>query len=313
MTKNQTRFLVLMLAVLLVAAPALTMSSHESKIYVDDDASGSQDGSSDHPYGTIEKALEKADDDTEIHISNGYYRENIKIKDGVEIYGESKSGVVIEAEDDDDPTVIMKDDTVLDKVTVKGGKYGIEVGDGGKASVISCIIKDNHKGGIYIQDDGTKKSKMVSLSKNEIRDNDGTGIYSGKRKLSLTENKIKNNEGDGIDIEKGSKAWIADNDIEKNDKSGMKLRIDGSEIWTKHNSIKNNKREGVEISFKGQYGRIDIAKTKIEDNKRFGVARVQRAAVSGSAGLWNKYLTFDPRNVISSNGSGGISPVIIIK
>jgi len=311
--KNEkSKVLLWILVAVFLLGPAFAFSSHRSKIYVDDSASGTQDGSSDHPYKTIGKAMDKADDDTEIHISKGFYKENIKVKDGVEIYGESKSGVVIEAEDDDDPTVIMKDDTVLDKVTVKGGSYGIEVGDGGKASIVSCIIKDNHKGGVHIKDDGTKKSKMVSLSKNEIRDNDGAGIYSGKRKLSLTENKIKDNDGDGIDIEKGSKAWIADNDIENNDKSGMKLRIDGSEIWTKHNSIQDNKREGVEVSFKGEAGIISISKTKITGNDRYGVARVQRF-VTGNFGLWSKYLTFDKINTIKSNSHGNISPVITIK
>lgn len=300
------------LVALAVLGPALAFSSNSSKLYVDDDASGTQDGSSKHPYKTISKALDKADDDTKIHIANGRYKENIKIKEGVEIFGESKGGVVIEAKDDDDPVVTMKSGTRLDKVTVKGGSYGIKIDGGGKASVVECVIKDNEEGGIYIKESSVKKSRLVSLSKNEIKDNDGPGIFSEKRKLSLTENEIKDNDGDGIDIEKGSEAWIADNEIEKNDKSGMKLRVDGSEIWTKHNTIKNNKREGIEVSYKGQAGRIDIAKSKITGNGRYGVARVQRFVTSGPK-LWDGYLTFDSRNRIENNASGGISPVIVIK
>jgi parallel beta-helix repeat protein len=154
---------------------------------------------------------------------------------------------------------------------------------------------------------------MVSISKSEIRDNDGTGIYSERRKLSITDNEIRDNDGDGIDIEDGSSAWIADNTISSNDKSGMKLRIDGSEIWTKSNTIKNNDREGIEISYKGVAGRINIAKTKIMNNKKYGIAKVQRFVGGYPSSAWGKYLTFDTRNSITGNGSGNISPVIIVK
>ncbi|MCK9378841.1 MAG: DUF1565 domain-containing protein, partial [Candidatus Moranbacteria bacterium] len=46
-----------------------------SKIYVNDGASGTQNGSINHPYKTITKALEKANDDDEIHIASGTYKE----------------------------------------------------------------------------------------------------------------------------------------------------------------------------------------------------------------------------------------------
>lgn len=313
MTRNQVRFLVVVTAIFLVSAPALVLSSHKDKLYVDADASGVEDGSSENPYKTIKKAMDKASGKTEIHVASGNYKENVKMKDDVEIYGESKKGVVIEADDKDDPVVTMKDDTKINKVTLKKGSYGIKVDDDEKASIVECIVRDNKKGGVYIKKDGTKKSAMVSLSKNEIKDNDGPGIYSEKRRLSITDNEIRNNDGDGMDIEAGVKAWIADNEIEDNEKSGMKLRLDRSEIWTKHNKIKNNDREGIEISFKGESGRIDIAKTKITNNGRFGVAKVQRATFAGNVGAWNKYLTFDDRNTIEGNKSGGISPIFIIK
>jgi hypothetical protein len=295
-----------------VAVPGFVISSHTTKVYVDDDASGAQDGSSSHPYKTIKQAMDAVSKNSEIHISKGTYVENVNLKKGVEIFGESKSGVVIKASDKDEAVVKMEDDTTLDKVTVENGRYGVRVWGGAKASITQCIIKDNRRDGILIEGDNIKKSTMVSVSKSEIRDNHGTGIYSKKRKLSLTDNEIKNNEGDGVDIEKGSSAWIADNQISSNDKSGMKLRIDGSNIWTKNNSIRNNEREGIEISFKGRAGKINIAKTKIIGNDRYGVAKVQRFIGEAPSPLWNRYLTFDDNNTINSNKSGDISRVFAV-
>ncbi|MFA5993988.1 MAG: right-handed parallel beta-helix repeat-containing protein [Parcubacteria group bacterium] len=309
---KQIKDLIFVAAMLVIVVPSWVFSSHTTKIYVDDDASGVQDGSSEHPYKTIKKAMEGASKNAEIHIAKGTYAENVDLKEGVEIYGESMTGVVIKAGDSDEAVVTMADDTVLNKVTVKDGRYGVRVKNDAKASISKCLIKNNSRNGVFIEKDGVKKSRMVSVSNSKITDNDGTGVYAQKRRLSLTENEIHNNDGDGVDIEGGSIAWIADNKINDNDKSGMKLRVDGSEIWTKSNSIRNNQREGVEISFKGGVGRIDIAKTKIIGNKRYGVARVQRFVGNAPVAAWNRYLTLNANNTIADNNDGNISPVIII-
>ena len=298
---------------ILVIIPSFVMSSRYSKLYVDENASGTQDGSSEHPFKTIKQAMKEAKKNTEIHVAKGTYKENVEMKNDTEIYGEDKDDVIIEASNDDEPVVTMEDDTVINKVTLKKGSYGVKVYDKAEVSIIDCIIKDNKKDGIYIKEDSVKESRRVSISENEIKNNDMAGIYSGRRSLSIVDNDISDNDGDGIDIEKGSNAWIADNRINGNDKSGMKLSIDGSNIWTKNNSIRKNNREGIEVSFSGVAGRIDISKSKIMENDRFGTARVQRATVSNSSSLWSQYLTFDDNNTFSENKFGNISSVFVIQ
>ena len=311
-SKQKMTFLVIGVC-LAVMLPFLAFSSHKAKLYVDASASGTQDGSVSHPYKTINQAMSKADKKTQIHVAKGWYKENVKIKEGVEVYGSNKNKVVIEAKDSGDPAVIMNNDTKINKITVRKGKYGIKIESHAKASVIECTVRDAKTGGIIIEGDGVKTSRMVYISDSEIVSNNGFGISSGRRKLSITGNQIRDNEGDGVDINKGSSAWISGNHIVNNDKSGMKLSIDGSNIWTKNNSIRNNGREGMEVSFSGQAGRIDIAKSNILYNHRYGVAKVQRASFANNVSLWNKYLTFDGKNQISGNTSGDVSGIIIIK
>jgi len=304
--------ILILAAITIIAVPSFVLSSHKDKIYVDASAKNTQDGSVGRPYKTIEQAMKTAKGKTEIHIAKGTYKENVKMKDKVEIYGESESGVVIEANDKSEPVVTMENETLINKVTLKNGSDGVEVKDDAKASIIECTIENNKRDGVYIKANGAEKSKMVSISNNVIKNNHSAGIYAGKRNLSISENDIINNGGDGVDIEKGSNAWIADNRINSNDKSGMKLRVDGSTIWTKGNSIRKNNREGIEISFSGVAGRIDVAKSKIIDNDRYGIARVQRfGGINNSA--WNSYVTFDNKNTIESNGSGSVSGIIAIR
>lgn len=292
--------------------PLITLSSSESKIYVDDDASGTQDGSSEHPFKTINQAIDEADKDTEIHVRNGKYQEDIDLKKGVELFGEDREKTILKGKDDDEPVIKMRHKTKIDKFTIKKGEDGILVDDGAKVSIIDCVIKDNKRHGINIEEGEVKKKKMVSISENEIRDNGKAGIYSETRKLSIVDNTIKDNYGDGIIVAANSSAWIADNKIKNNGKSGMKLTLDGSNIWTKHNKISDNDREGIEINFYGGYGRIDISKTDLKDNKRYGVARVQRFQ-NYPSNLWGGYLTFDDRNEFSGNVFGNISNVVVIK
>lgn len=309
---KQKAGLVAIIAVILIALPMLAFSSRTHKLYVNDNASGAQDGSKSHPYKTISEAISKADGKTEIHISNGIYKENIALKSDMEIYGEDKNETIIEADKSSESVVTMKDDTVINKVTIKGGSNGIKVRDNAKASIIKCVIKDNNRDGIKIESDGTSDSRRVSISENTIKDNDWSGIYSGRRNLSIVENDILDNGKDGVDIAKGSKAWIADNEIKDNSGSGMKLAIDGSDIWTKSNNVRSNRREGMEASFSGAAGRINIAKSKFRDNGRYGIARIQDFPLNAnSQNLWKRYLTFDANNEFSQNGEASISVIIV--
>jgi len=302
-----------LLVAILAVAPFLAFSSHKNQLYVDAKASGTETGSSEHPYKTIKKALDKAGKKTEIHVAKGKYKENITIKEEVDIYGSSVDGVIIEAKDDDRPVVTMKHGTILNKVTVKSGKKGIYVDNGAKASITKVAVKNNRQDGIYVAEGSVKDKKMVSISDCVISGNRWAGIYSKSRRLSIVDNDILDNGSEGIDIENNSSAWIAGNRIKDNRGSGMKLRVDGSNIWTKSNSIRENKKDGVEVSFRGKAGRINIAKSKIIGNHKYGVAKIQRfPSAEGGVSLWNKYLTFDDKNEFLDNRSGAISGIVYI-
>src|SRR4030042_4666297 len=132
----------------LFALPFLLFAGSD-KIYVDDSASGTQNGSSSHPYKTITKALEEAGDGDEIHVRNGEYKENIHLREGRELYGQARDGVVIKADDDDYEVVDLEHDTEINKETIKGGKYGGRGGGDERASIVDCVIKDNDEDGVF--------------------------------------------------------------------------------------------------------------------------------------------------------------------
>lgn len=314
-TVKKRKFLAVMLVALFLAvSPVFVFSSKSQKVFVDGKAASSGDGSHSHPYKTINEALRKVRENGEIFIAEGTYKENLRLEKGIEIYGNAgdKEKVVIQAKDDDVSAVVMGNETRIEKVTIKGGKNGIKVKEDSKVSIKECLIKDNKEDGIIIEGGDVKKSKLIYIVENEIRDNGWTGIYSGKRRLTIENNRIENNGGDGIDIAKGSWAWVKGNQANKNHKSGMKIGIDESNIWIKSNSIRNNKREGIEVSFYGKLGNIEISKSKILNNGNYGITKLQRNS-SSSVGLGESYLKLSSGNTVAGNDIGQISAVTWIK
>lgn len=294
---------------LIITLPMFASSSRKSHLYVDHKAGDNRDGSSSHPYKSISEAIDHAKDKAEIHVAKGEYKENISLKNGIKIFGEDREKTIIKAKKEKLATVSMKNNSTIDGFTIKNGKSGIWVERDAEASIIDCIIKDNDNG-VAIEGGDTKKSNQVSISKNKIKNNNWSGIYSaGARRISITENEISENRKDGIDLARATSAWISENSIRNNRGSGMKLVLDQSNIWTRKNDIRENSREGIEVASFGTEGRIDIAKTKIVKNGLFGIARLQRAGTTD----WNKFFTANNQSEIWENRSGNISHVIYIK
>lgn len=309
---NKRGVRVVLLSIVIVMLPVFVFSGRKNKIFVNAKATGNQTGSSEKPFKTIAQAMKEAKEDSEIHVANGTYKENVEMKKGVEIFGENKNRVIIEASDNGDPVVLMRHKTRIDGVTLQGGKYGIKIKGDAKVSIINVVIKNNSKDGIISEEGDARDERRVSISESEIKNNGRTGIFSHKRKLSIMDNNIHDNKSDGIDIEKNSSAWIEDNEVKDNGASGIKVRIDGSNIGIKQNNIRDNKREGIEVEFNGKAGKVSVAKSEIVENRRFGIARIQSFKITPESGkIWDKYLTFkEGKNRLVNNFGGTVSNII---
>lgn len=307
--KNLIRKLGSIMLVVALMFPSVSFAGTKD-IYVDANASGVQDGSASHPHKTIWEAIKDAEDtskDVEIHIASGTYRENIVVPKHTKIFGSGTDKVIIRSDDRDKAVVKLNHKSEINKVTIRKGKYGVLVDGDDRASIINCIIKDNRKDGVKIEPASVKEKYIVNITDNKIYDNGGSGIYSEKRQLSIIDNEIINNDGDGIDIEGGSAAWIYHNKVKDNDKSGLKLTLDASNIWVKSNTFRNNDREGVEVEAYGGAGRIDIKKSKLYKNDRYGIAKVQRG--NFSVNVWNG-LTIQEDTKFWENVLGTISSAL---
>jgi len=279
-------------------------------LYVDDGASGTENGTKEHPYKKIGTALKHADTGTEIRIKNGTYKENIEIPKDVRVAGDSgdRSDVVIDG-DNRKPTVEMKHKAELSSVTVKDGRHGIRVLGDAKAHIYDVLVKDAERDGIHIDAAPRDKKHRAFIDDVEVKHNGKAGVYSEKRLTVIVGSKIHGNDGDGIDFRPGIEAWLEGNKIYENKGSGWKVVLDGSEIWTKKNDFRKNDREGVQIESFGVAGKFGVKKSKSVGNDRYGIALVARN--EKALDMWKGVFLED--NSVFENTLGQVSKVILVK
>lgn len=282
------------------------------EIFVDKNASGAEEGTAAHPFHTISEALKKAKEGTKVSVKNGTYKENITIPKGVDVVSDSgkHDKVTIESDNDNKPTVTMKNNTAIKHITVKGGRHGVRVLEDARVHILDAVIKGSDRDGVHI-DSGSRDNKhRVLIDETTISDNDRAGIFSEKRYVILINSDIVSNGSDGIDLAAGTKAWLEDNRFNDNEGSGAKLVLDDASIFGKKNGFRNNKREGLEVNAFGAAGTIELKRSAFVGNNHYGVARVARTA-AGTRMFGN--LSFgiginDSR--FENNGLGSISPII---
>lgn len=253
---------------------------NSKQIFVDKDAKGNENGTASHPYHSISRALKEAKSGTEVFIAKGTYKENITIPKNVELFGVKKDvgDVVIKADNDDKPTVEMKDDSEINHLTIEGGRHGVRVLEDAKVKIFHVTVKKSNRDGIHIDSASRDKNHRVLIDDVEVRDNDRTGIFAEKRDIVIINSDIRNNGSDGIDLAFGMKAYLAENRMNNNKGSGAKLILDDASIYGKKNSFRDNKREGIEVSAFGKTGTIELKRTSLVSNGRYGVARLGRTS-----------------------------------
>lgn len=291
----------------LMLGPSLVFGDSK-EIFVDKDNKGSEDGSRNHPYHSIDKALKKAKKGDNVFVGKGRYKTNVTIPKGVALIGGKHMDDVIIEGDNDKPTVTMKEDSEIKQLTIKGGRHGIRVEDEARAKVIEVIIKDSVRDGIHIDRGTTAKKDEVFIEKTEIRDNRLAGVFSEKRSVVILDSDIVRN-GDGLDFTAGVKAWVKDTRINDNRGSGLKLTMDGAAFWSRDLSIRRNGREGVEINAYGGAGNIGFKKSKIFNNNRYGIAKVVRGQ-GGEQTLNNVFLD---QTELQGNRVGSVSRPLWVK
>ncbi len=298
--------LAIIVAIVIFTAPRLNA---KGTVFVDDNASGTMDGSEDHPFDKIQAAIDKASDkNRDVFVYNGNYKENLELWSDIELVGEDRGKVIIEGKKDEKPVVTMFDDSEIHNLVLREGRNGVRVKRGAKATISNCDIIDNEKDGIKARESKTRNDEKLEVFDSYIADNGENGIYTERKKVFIEGNLIEKNEKDGIELSRGSEGVIKKSRIKKNDGVGIKLFIDQTDVKVDSVTIRDNERDGIEVrSEEGANGFIHIEDCKFNENERWAIARIEVSPFANDA--WNMSLLIEDPTFIESV-LGNISPFI---
>ncbi|NOR47232.1 MAG: DUF1565 domain-containing protein [Methanosarcinaceae archaeon] len=187
--------------------------------YVDDDGGSGVD------FTNIQNAIDAASDGDTVFVYNGTYYENINLKDGIMMQGESADVTTINGSGN--KVVVEAGNSTIAGFTITGGDWGIFSGYSSPI-ITNNIISDNIELGILCW-----SSEIIS---NNIISSSQSGIYCSGSSPIITNNIITGNSIEGIFCE-GSSPTITNNVIIGNE---LGISCDISSPAISHNDVWDN-------------------------------------------------------------------------
>jgi len=176
--------------------PSGPPETHDSYIdvYVDDNnTEGPWDGTLEHPFQTIQEAIDYVSKGDKIYVFSGIYHEHVDVYKSIDLVGEDK------------------DTTFIDG---SGFDYVVQL-SADSVNINGFTLQNSDGRGIYLNSD------YNTISGNIIKNNNGVGIGKGDRETSdyntIVDNTITDNEA-GIDVLYPSEGYIISNNTIENTK-----------------------------------------------------------------------------------------------
>ncbi len=272
-------------------------------VYVEEDGDDSNDGSSDNPYETIEKAAEEVNDGEadEVRIGKGTFSGSATFDKGVTVKGDGKGDTTING------ALVFRKKVNIRDLSIRGKhQNAVTIGKDGEATVENVDIRDFLGIGIWAQ----AGSAVLTVKDSRIGGSSGKGIYAEVgTKLNVSGSTIVNNKQEGLDIRQNTRGTIKNNSIEENNESGIELIVGSSDFTISGNKIKNNDASGIAFQFyelKKKLGTIRVTGNTISGSRKYGVDCNKPQGGESPTGYWADSITLE-ENTFASNKMADVS------
>ncbi len=159
-----------------ISPSEIILSAKNSKIiYVDgDNVNGPWNGSSEHPYKTINDGVFNATEGDTVYVFNGTYYENVTIEKRLNLIGENKSLTIIDGRYQNYVINVIEYSVIIENFTIRNsGGYKENAGiklDSNNNTIKECKFYRT-KSGVYIYNSNNNQIKDCTFHTN------GEGIY----------------------------------------------------------------------------------------------------------------------------------------
>ena len=274
-------------------------------VYVKESGDDSNDGSSDNPYKTLEKAAEEVNEGEvdEVKVGKGEFPGNVTFTQGVNIEGAGKNDTTLTGSLNFKKRAVVKNLSVHTKV-----KNAITLSKDTVASIESVDIRDFTAVGIVMTSGGS----VLTVKDSRIGGSSGKGIYAeAGSKLTVSGTSIVDNKQEGLDIRNNTRGSIKNNRIENNGESGIELIVGSSDFVISGNTIKNNNASGIAYQFYEAYkkfGTINATGNTITGHRKYGFDCNKPKAGDIPVGYWADSITVEG-NTLAENRLADVSPL----
>lgn len=241
-------------------------------LFVDDDNTGTQDGTAKHPYKTVQQAIDVATDNAVIAVAGGTYSQNIRVRDkAVRLYGGYVGGTAASYASGTAGNFTMRDPADKPSHLKGNGKDSVVTLYESGASIVDGFLVTGGAqcalaaplhvgGGFYIYEGSPTIANNVIEQNNtapkvgQEEEKLGGGIYATGAVLSILNNIIRNNtSGRGAGISADCKKLIIRGNLVQNN-IGVSDHGGGIYLFSPNADISHNRIIGNEIGRKLGYG-----------------------------------------------------------
>lgn len=202
------------------------------------------------------------DGEKDIRFS-GKENDDVKIRKGVQVIGESPAKATINGD------VTMEDGAILKNVTINANLIGVTVEKGATATLENVTVKGASGAGIFTKEGGgTLTVRNSRITKN------GKGFYilSGKN-IFITGNQTTDNGEEGLDVRKNVSGIISGNTMTRNAESGAEVVLGDSTVTITKNTFVQNKASGLALQYysNNKLGKVTVSSNNFTGNSQYGL------------------------------------------
>jgi parallel beta-helix repeat protein len=241
-------------------------------VFVDSSNTGSEDGTLEHPYNTIQRGVNAASVGEPVQVASGTYYENVVINKSLTLKGAGRDTTIIDGSELSKTVVeITADNVSINGFTIRNGGDGIDLYMCNGITVSGNTITSNKFEGIAIED-----SNDNLISNNTVTNNTfwGISLFSSDNNTISDNTVTSHNQWFGISLENSQNITINRN-ILSNNSGGVEL-VTSSGCVISGNILLNNE-VGVELWISG-------GNSFFHNNF---INNTDQVVSSNSAGLWN--------------------------
>jgi parallel beta-helix repeat protein len=275
---------IVMLAAVFAAAMLMSGNADPRKIYVDDDAPNDpgpndpatsdplEDGSLEHPFDTIQEAMDVSNDGDTIYVYSGTYNEELVIAKSIVLVGESELTTIIQGSGTGSGIYMNGlSGVTIENLNINGFSTGIYLFSCSDNTISGNIVSDSNRYGIYLN----YFSNGNLVHGNTLFTNDqAIRLYSSDNNV-ISENIVADNEG-GLGLYGHSDDNVIDGNTFSDNEGGISVPYDCDNNVINKNTVSDSY---IGIYMYASTGGAVISENTVSDNY-FGIYLYKSSGIS---------------------------------